>query len=63
MNLIKITLRLITLPLWSGLILVALIRDWIGNSYWYLRYGGEAITYRSKTEKETIAKKLRELIK
>lgn len=63
MNLIKILLRIITFPMWSGLILVACLRDWIGNSYWYLMYGGEAITYRRKNEKETIAKKLRELIK
>lgn len=51
------------MPLWSGIILIAMLRDWIGNTYWFLRYGGEAITYKNKSEKETIAQKLRQLIK
>lgn len=58
----KIIIRLIALPFWSAIILIAAIRDWAYTSYLFARFGGEGVTYKSKEEKHLIASKLRELI-
>lgn len=60
---INFLIRLVALVPWCSILLIVLIRDFITNTYWFIKYGGEVITYINSKEKQTIAQTLRELIK
>lgn len=62
MKIVRLLIRLLCLPLWSGIILIAALRDWIYTTIKFARFGGEAITFKNSIEKETIKSKLDKLI-
>jgi hypothetical protein len=49
----KVIFRIIVLPVFIAFILISLIRDTIGLSISFLRYGGELVAFK-KDSKETI---------
>jgi len=59
MTILKLIFRIITLPLIVGLWVIARIRDSITLGYYYLRYGGEFLTYHENLNPKTILELLK----
>lgn len=53
-SLVKIILRLITLPFLSVVVLIALFRQFLQFCWQYLCYGGECIAYADKNSRKNI---------
>jgi len=62
MKILKILVRIITLPIIILLWMIARIRDCITLSYCYIKYGGEFLIFNEKLNQKTIYDMLNEKI-
>lgn len=54
MEIIRIFFRILSFPFFTGILILSSLKHILFHMYWFLRYGGEHISYNKKVNPNTI---------